>query len=196
MRINSINTTPKTAFKGKFYMNVSNKDIAFFENTLLPAMKNVVKDDISAFVGTNPFLSVLDMTIEDICKSNNASQSWLFENAKIHGLKMPEIPDIQELWIVTGKKDNLTFGRYLKERIASRTGFFSKIKSLFTNTSNETYEQYPPHLRLLAKFVDTCKVEDAKFKTFASKNNFVKAKNFDDLSVKILEDYFIKDLQK
>lgn len=197
MRINSINTTPpKPAFKGKFHMNVSDKDIDAFQKVMFPVIQNVMKDDVSAFVGTNPFLGVLDMTIKDICEANNASKSWLFENAKIHGLQMPEIPDIQELWIVTGKKDNITLGRYLKKRVSSKTDIVSKIKSLFTNKSSENYEKYPAHLRMLAKFVDTCKVEDEEFKTFVRKNNFIEAKDFDDLTKKILEEYYRKDLQK
>ena len=59
---------------------------------------------------------------------------------------------------------------------------------------DDSYENYPKHLRNLAKFLDMAKAEDKAFEVFVKNNNFKKAANMNDLAEKILIDHLERNL--
>ena len=163
MRINQVsnfNQQNNTKFQGIYRIPNSAKNIADIEQHVAPMYSYLRHEPVIGLLGSNPFKIGVDMIMDIIAENNHSSVSWVKMNAKNHGADLSNLDD--RLLIVSGKKDIEGLANYMRNRVAKKTNFFAKVKTMFSR-SNEAYADKPNHLKPLFKVLQENKEENAAF---------------------------------
>lgn len=153
MEIRNINNTPK--FTGIY--RFPNVDAKMVENISehMTFFANVTKKPVYLFSGRHPLESkVVETIIESTPECEKYSYGWLVQNARNHGLSLPD-PSTVDAWIFTNKDIYLLkeccekFDLILK----GDESFWGALKKMFFS-SETPRRRLPHHLRELEDIAD------------------------------------------
>lgn len=115
------------------------------------------------FKGKSPLYSDLANTIAIQAEKMNRSSKWLIENARLHGINIPDT-NIAPLFDVTGKDMRKLCALRLKNLINI---IFYRLK----NKNKPEIQSLPEHLKTIKILNDFADKQQAAFDKFLKKNN-------------------------
>ena len=180
MEIRNINNTPK--FTGIYrFPNVDAKMVGDISEHMT-FFANVTKNPVYLFSGRHPLESkIVETIIETTPECKKYSYGWLVQNARNHGLSLPD-PSVVDAWIFTNKDIILLkeccekFDLILK----GDETFLGVLKKLFFS-SETPKRQLPRHLRALEDMADKNEKMIEIFQQLIQDKKVVKVDNLRDL---------------
>ena len=131
-----------------------------------------------AYEGKNPLQVDLKTEFENLAREQGGSLSWLAQNAKYYGIKIPEIKT-DVITIVTDNNDIIGILNFLKKRLKSYN-IFSRIYNLVTNKAGYSLKN-PEHINYLKSLLHIYNTEEKEFSKFIANKKICNYNSTDDL---------------
>ena len=153
MEIRNINSTPK--FTGIYrFPNVDAKTVTEISKHMT-FFANVTKNPVCLFSGRHPLESkVVETIIETVPECKQYSYEWLVQNARNHGLSLPDPSDV-DAWVFTNK--DITLLKECCEKfdliLKGEETFCGVLKKIFLAPETPK-RRLPRHLKKLEEIAD------------------------------------------
>lgn len=149
-----VNNHNKQNFTGFYRIRHTNKTFMdLLQNQVVPLYEITTHKPAYIFQGRSPFDSALEKTIRAQVENEGYSYKWFVQNAKNHGLNVPDFDDI-DTWVITGAEDIKSLAPLFKQdKVPFLTKFINNIKNFFT-VSNQNSNNIPEHLQMFTSIMN------------------------------------------
>lgn len=183
MQIQNYNS--KQNFTSIYRIKHSNIE-AFLEinKYVYPAYKMAKRKPAFIFMGENPCDAFVAGSIKNHAEKFNYSYDWLVQNAKNHGLKIPNPQDI-DAWVFTGENDANLVKNFLSDVIKKESSLWQIIKRTF---NPQIDYNLPKHLREYSGPIKFNEEYTNRFRTLFDPKKIIDCKDVPDLYFKMLRE--------
>lgn len=136
--------------------------------------------------GDYPFIDCFEKIYENIAQENGGALNWLRNNAKNHGIVIPEINKDSTI-VITTQKDILEYLKFIKKHsksLMSNFGSFSRFKFIISDAMHINND-LPMYLKLLNHLVSVQQKYIKAYSDYLSGKNIVDVSTFEEFIQKI-----------
>jgi len=150
-----------------------------------------LSDEPVVYLEGYPYTRTFNDSYRNLAQENNGSLNWLRNNAKFHGIHIPEVND-DNIFIITTKEDVQDFIHFFSKEfkeLKSNFNFLSRLKFRLSDTFGLGKDaDLPLYLKIVKQFASAQQRSIENFDKYFSKKNMIDVTSLEEFIERITQE--------